>query len=264
MNVIALPKDQYGTFINTECYIVYAACQYGQSCNIDTVERETKDASLEYHAHFWLGSETTPDKSGVAAYKTVELDNFIGGSAIQHREAETNESSRFLSYFRKGIRILRNDSGRSFPKLYKILRKKTAVLTELSGITWDHFSSSEVLILRTSKIVYIWIGRNANETAKMHAVMMASEMKISCPADIIFVDDGYEKTLPSNVRDRFNHHLPLSKRIILPQSVEEKSTAASHVLKLYKCAENNGKYRVVELKNGPFQQNDLKSDVSTF
>nr|CAH7736665.1 unnamed protein product [Callosobruchus chinensis] len=157
------------------------------------------------------------------------------------------------------FRILRNDSGRVFPKLYKILRKKTPILLELYGITWEHFSSSEVFILRTSKIVYIWIGRHANETEKMHAVTMAFEMKGSCSADIVFVDDGYEKTLPINVRDRFDHHLPLNKRIILPHSVEE-STSTNHVLKLYRCAENNGKYRVVELKNGPFQQKDLSSD----
>ncbi|CAH1989954.1 unnamed protein product [Acanthoscelides obtectus] len=260
MNVIALPREQYGTFINTECYIVYAACQYGQSCTIDTVERDAKDVTLEYHIHFWIGSETTPDKSGVAAYKTVELDNFIGGHAVQHREAESNESSRFLSYLKNGIKILTNKSKRIYPKLYKILKRKTPILMELSGITWQHFSSSEVMILRTSKIIYIWIGRNANEAEKKHALMMAFDMKQNSSDEVVFVDDGYEKTLPSNLRDRFNHHLPLSKRLIVPHSEKENDTPAKHVLKLYKCAENNGKYRVVEIKNGPFHQKDLNSD----
>lgn len=71
--------------------------------------REVKGGLIKHHIHFWLGSETTPDKSGVAAYKTVELDNFLNGSCTQHRETEGGESSRFLSYFKNGIRQVRLD-----------------------------------------------------------------------------------------------------------------------------------------------------------
>lgn len=66
--------------------------------------REVKGSNLEYHIHFWLGTTTTADKSGVAAYKTVELDNYIGGTAVQHRETQGNESPRFRSYFKTGFR----------------------------------------------------------------------------------------------------------------------------------------------------------------
>lgn len=37
LNVLALTKDQYGTFYDTESYIIYAASQYGQSSGIDSV-----------------------------------------------------------------------------------------------------------------------------------------------------------------------------------------------------------------------------------
>ncbi|KAJ8972588.1 hypothetical protein NQ314_000116 [Rhamnusium bicolor] len=104
MNVVALPRDQYGTFYDTDSYIVYAASQYGQACGLDTVSRDVKGGCMEYHIHFWLGSRTNPDKSGVAAYKTVELDNFLNCCATQHRETEGNESARFLSFFKNGIR----------------------------------------------------------------------------------------------------------------------------------------------------------------
>lgn len=69
--------------------------------------REVK-GRIEYHIHFWLGKSTTSDKAGVAAYKTVELDTYLGGAATQHREVQGSESPRFKSYFLHGMRSVYN------------------------------------------------------------------------------------------------------------------------------------------------------------
>ena len=46
------------------------------------------------------GKDTSTDEKGIAAYKTVELDEGLGGGPIQYRETMEHESALFLSYFK--------------------------------------------------------------------------------------------------------------------------------------------------------------------
>lgn len=83
--------------------------------------------------------------------------------------------------------------------------------------------------------------------------------------NMVFVDDGYEKTLFEEYKEVFEKYLSLKERHVKAadeveddESVEKKHRAN---IKLYQCSDNSGKYRVTEIKSGPLMQDDLNSEV---
>ncbi|KXN81792.1 Severin [Leucoagaricus sp. SymC.cos] len=85
-HVVEWPRDRYGQFYDGDSYIVLHVSW-------------RNDISFSYGLHFWLGGRTTQDEAGTAAYKTVELDDYLHGKPVQYREVQGYESSHFLSYF---------------------------------------------------------------------------------------------------------------------------------------------------------------------
>ncbi|KAI7831202.1 severin [Gamsiella multidivaricata] len=160
--VVAVPKKDYGRFYTGDSYIV-----------LNTYAKEDSDALL-YDIHFWLGEKTSQDEAGTAAYKTVELDDYLDGKPIQHREVDGHESRLFLSYFAtfsthagavaSGFHhwtepeyISRLLMVKSAPN--KGGHKSSVVVREVPA---SMMNSGDVFILDTGKILYQWNGKESS------------------------------------------------------------------------------------------------------
>lgn len=75
------------------------------------VQTQKVGNSLSYNIHYWIGSESSQDEQGAAAVYTVQLDEFLGSTPIQHREVQDYESDVFRGYFKQGIMWVNTSAG---------------------------------------------------------------------------------------------------------------------------------------------------------
>jgi hypothetical protein len=73
----AVEGHEVGHFFEGDAYIVLAAKKSAGS-----------GSKIDFDIFFWLGSKCSQDESGAAALKTIELDDALGGAAVQHRETQ--------------------------------------------------------------------------------------------------------------------------------------------------------------------------------
>nr|GME21319.1 villin-4-like isoform X1 [Ipomoea batatas] len=87
---VPIPESSYGKFYTGDSYIILKTTAL-------------KSGALRHDIHYWLGKDTSQDEAGTAAVKTIELDVVLGGRAVQYREVQSNETEKFLSYFKPCI-----------------------------------------------------------------------------------------------------------------------------------------------------------------
>jgi len=167
--VKAWPTDQYGSFFDGDSYIV-----------LNTYNKPGLPALL-FDVHFWLGTHTSQDEAGTAAYKTVELDDKLGGAPIQHREVQGHESDLFLSYFNNQIKLLSGgvDSGFKHvkpeeykPRLLHLKGKKKIRVTQVD-LHRESLNSGDVFLLDLGLTIYQWNGKKCGPQEKQKGAQMS-------------------------------------------------------------------------------------------
>jgi gelsolin len=132
---------------------------------------------------FWLGAETTADEAGTAAYKTVELDDFLGTLPTQHREVQGFESELFLSYFpNNAITILAGGIESGFhhvgpdqyrPRLLHIKGNLKCVRVTEVPLSSQSLNSGDVFILDKGLDLYQMNGKKSSAGERMKGAQLA-------------------------------------------------------------------------------------------
>ncbi|KAJ2996848.1 hypothetical protein HDV02_006101 [Globomyces sp. JEL0801] len=153
----------------------------GTELEKETYQKPDDPTKLLHDVHFWLGLETTQDEAGTAAYKTVELDTFLLGLPVQHREVQGAESKLFLSYFKKLV-IMAGGIETGFkhvgPKEYRsrllqISGANNRIVVREVPKTRDSLNDSDCFILDMGLQIYQFNGEKASGQEKHKAMEYA-------------------------------------------------------------------------------------------
>uniref|UniRef100_A0A7M4E4R1 Villin like n=1 Tax=Crocodylus porosus TaxID=8502 RepID=A0A7M4E4R1_CROPO len=175
MKMVPLPEKAYGTFFEGDCYIILH------------VSTETKTSNgFTTDLHFWIGKDSSQDEQGAAAFYVTQMDNQLGGSPVQHREAQGYESETFKSYFRKGIIYKRGGVASGFKhvetnvynvkRLLQVKGKKHVSATEVD-LSWDSFNKGDVFLLDLGKVLIQWNGPECNNAEKSRGMALARSIR---------------------------------------------------------------------------------------
>lgn len=132
----------------------------------------------------------------------------------------------------------------------------------MTSLSWSHFNSGNVMILQTHRMVFVWVGRSSSSIERVQALNVASKFRDRHPAqpEIVVVDDGYEQSMSGDRKVEWSKHLNLSERFVSPLVV--RPSTINCPLKLYKCANLNGLFRVEHVKTDAIEQIDLERNAT--
>jgi len=253
--VVPVPREDYGKFYCGDSYIV-----------LHTKQRPGS-SSLEWDIHFWLGKSSSQDEMGVAAYKTVELDESLGGGPVQYREVEGHESKQFLSLFKGGVQYLEGGVASGFKKVEKDkyeprllhLKGHRNVRVTVVPVSRDSLNDGDVFILDLGLTIYQWNGSKASRQEKSKGVDVAIKIKDDerkGRAKYISLD-GTDKA----AEEDFWKHLGGKGKI---KSAEEGGDDAGHeksaAFVLYRVSDASGKLQVAEVGRSPLSKDLLDSN----
>ncbi|KAJ8270915.1 hypothetical protein GJAV_G00120690 [Gymnothorax javanicus] len=241
-----VPNEQHGDFYMGDAYIVLYS--YPPS----------------YKVHTWHGKDCSMDESGAAAILTIQLDEHLGGSPVQYRECQGEESCAFQGYFRSGIKYMKGGVASGFrtvrpneqkgKRLFHVKGRRCPRGTEV-GFAWCSFNSGDCFILDLGEFIYNWCGKDCNRFEIIKALQMAIDIRdneYSGRSKVEIVEEGCEPQVFIDVLG--------TKPTISPASSDDADADRSAAKKasLYMISDATGSMKAtLEAENLPFKQEML-------
>ncbi|KAJ5832276.1 hypothetical protein N7474_000587 [Penicillium riverlandense] len=185
--VVPWPKEKNGQFYDGDSYIVLHSYKVGDH------------DKLGHDVFFWLGSKTTQDEAGTAAYKTVELDEFLHGAATQHREIQQHPSDEFLALFphvsirsggvRSGFNHVEEEEPKEVLMLLRIFKypgagRLNATIVHEVEPTWESLDENDVFVLDKGNKIWVWQGKNCSPMEKAKAAQVVNDLTLAKHVDV--------------------------------------------------------------------------------
>ncbi|XP_032655485.1 villin-1-like, partial [Chelonoidis abingdonii] len=190
--------------------------------------------SFRYDIHYWLGRESSQDEQGAAAIYTTQIDENLGGVAVQHREAQGNESNVFKGYFKQGL-----------------VYKKGGVASGMKHVETNTYNVQRLLHVKGKKNVVAGEGINLAKDIR--------DRERGGRAQVAVVDGEDEASTPELTKI-LTHVLGERREIkpAIPDTVVDQKLQT--ILKLYHVSDAEGNLVIQEVATRPLTQDLLQHE----
>lgn len=257
MQMVPVPSSTFGSFFDGDCYIVLAIHKTG--------------STLSYDIHFWIGQASSQDEQGAAAIYTTQMDDFLKGRAVQHREVQGNESETFRGYFKQGLVIRKGGvasgmkhvetNSYNVQRLLHVKGKRNVVAGEVE-MSWKSFNRGDVFLLDLGKLIIQWNGPESNRMERLRGMTLAKEIRDQERGGRSYVGvvEGENEKASPQLMEVMLYVLGPRRELksAIPDTVVEPALKAS--LKLYHVSDSEGKLVVREVATRPLTQDLLKHE----
>lgn len=248
------PKEDYGHFYTGDSYII-----------LNTFHPKPESNLLDYDVHFWIGTKSSQDEYGTAAYKTVELDTFLDDAAVQHREVQGHESERFQSLF-KTITIMEGGAETGFrhvtpeeypTRLLHFSGKRKNIMVNEVPLCRGRLKSDDVFILDQGLQIYQWNGKGANKDEKWKAQEFLQQLR----------DERCGRAKTEALEESSTHESHQFYEALTGEDDEDfdDEIDGEDLMDLYRVSDESGSLSFNKVKDGDVSINDFIShDVFIF
>lgn len=261
--VVPWPKEKYGEFFDGDSYIVLHSYKVGN---------KNDEEKLGHDVFFWLGTHTSQDEAGVAAYKTVELDEFLHGKATQHREVQESPSDSFMELFprlqirsggvRSGFRHVEEQPKEEILTLLRVFQhpgaKRDSVVVHEVPPTWESLDEDDVFVLDKGDKIFVWQGKKCSPMEKAKAAQVVHDMTLAKHIDVEVLSQTESRSrLVVDMLGGNKDAAPASEDYRRPRPVMRRAETA-RPQKLFRLSDASGQLSFGLIKEGStVSKNDL-------
>ncbi|XP_045148173.1 advillin isoform X2 [Echinops telfairi] len=257
MELALVPLNAHGNFYEGDCYVILSTRRAG--------------SLLSQDIHYWIGKESSQDEQSCAAIYTTQLDDYLGGSPVQHREVQDHESDTFRGYFKQGIIYKKGGVATGMKhvetntyavkRLLHVKGKRNIRATEVE-MSWDSFNQGDVFLLDLGKAIIQWNGPESNSGERLKAMLLAKDIRDrerGGRAEIGVIEGDREAASPELLKVLQD---TLGRRSIIKPAIADEiidQQQKSNIM-LYHVSDADGQLAVTEVATKPLVQDLLSHD----
>ncbi|KAM7328302.1 hypothetical protein ACRRTK_012394 [Alexandromys fortis] len=257
MELVLVPQSAHGNFYEGDCYVILSTRRVG--------------SLLSQDIHFWIGKDSSQDEQSCAAIYTTQLDDYLGGGPVQHREVQYHESDTFRGYFKQGVIYKKGGvasgmkhvetNAYNVKRLLHVKGKRNVRATEVE-MSWDSFNRGDVFLLDLGMVIIQWNGPESNSGEQLKAMLLAKDIRDrerGGRAEIGVVEGDKEAASPELMTILQD---TLGRRSIIQPAVPDEivdQQQKSNIM-LYHVSDAAGQLAITEVATRPLVQDLLNHD----